>query len=799
MTLAPIEISSTTVIGGVPTGLGLFRYSARAFGVTGTIDLDTQDRITAEPVSLSNRQGLVFRALDGRPIEFFLRDSASPPVVLPSMIPTWDRWFIAGHSYDTGNIITGSRDNAWTEIVPTLVGGFTRTEDLFDRGDSQSIVDLFNRSSGASLGSTEAPVLPWTAVVGTWGTDGTQAQLIGGPGGGTNNHAIVDTGMPDVMLEVTIGSAFASANAGIVLRQVDSSNYIRAEFVPGSVAVNIRLVKAGVASLLGTMSSVSFAPGARLAFVFIGTTLFCASASSGGTYTFKTRITGLTEAATFTGALSSGRHGLYSPTTGTVDRFADIKFTLPQVGQPTVGGAIPMRLRGGWTTSAAAIQCQVPEATKNNVMGWDFGFSDGAFEMEIGTAGQNCGLAFRIQDADNYWRVLIIPGAFGALYKVVGGTATQVGSNFLMPQGVGAIIRVDLLGPRIRVSSGLANANLISTTDPLFQTTTICGVFDETGNHGTFCQRIRGQRIINQASGGSQISNNQSGHAGTFVEILQNTPRLSPSDLAALLSGINDVTLTTTPRGLLGYKQTIRAVLARYLAKTVYESNDPTIALSSGWVPTAVTDKNSGGGYTASSIVGSTVTINVPASYAGEIIDLGVITVHDDLGGTADVTVDGIYVGSISTIGVWVNGFFTTDAFGAHVLRLLGPFAPGAHTIKITVTSVQPGGSFIFNYWATEQPVHLAPRLLMANVAHITDYSGYFISNAQGNANVTAMNEQLYALAAEFGGLVTMIDIDSLLAQNPANFAGDGVHPDNAGHAQIGSAFGTAAQLPIAA
>lgn len=122
------------------------------------------------------------------------------------------------------------------------------------------------------------------------------------------------------------------------------------------------------------------------------------------------------------------------------------------------------------------------------------------------------------------------------------------------------------------------------------------------------------------------------------------------------------------------------------------------------------------------------------------------------------------------------------------VKRLTGLTA-GAHTIVLTVTAIDAtdkSAALIFYGYGLETPT----SILWCNIPHLP--------NGFANANITAQNLDTAAViagtAAPVGtstqepsvdSLVQLIDIDTIMGSDPANFLSDDLHPNALGHRRI--------------
>lgn len=153
------------------------------------------------------------------------------------------------------NVVAGGADNvvvdndmlaaAWGADI--LDAG-TRTITTAGNRFAQAARDSFTRTSASSLGTADTGQA-WTALVGTWGTTGTQAYCPT-PSGGASSVACVETNASDVDLQVTL---VTSGDAGLAVRLTDQNNHFAVVASGGAVY----RVQGGSASQVATFAACS--------------------------------------------------------------------------------------------------------------------------------------------------------------------------------------------------------------------------------------------------------------------------------------------------------------------------------------------------------------------------------------------------------------------------------------------------------------------------------------------------------------------------------------------------------------
>ncbi len=100
-------------------------------------------------------------------------------------------------------------------------------------GIPATVADNFNRTAG-TLGVTSTGTLPWTALSGTWSTNGTTASTTASDA--SNPLATINFATADVDASVDVSSG--GGGDSLIVRASDASNYIRARYYHNSTYVS---------------------------------------------------------------------------------------------------------------------------------------------------------------------------------------------------------------------------------------------------------------------------------------------------------------------------------------------------------------------------------------------------------------------------------------------------------------------------------------------------------------------------------------------------------------------------------
>lgn len=314
---------------------------------------------------------------------------------------------------------------------------------------------------------------------------------------------------------------------------------------------------------------------------------------------------------------------------------------------------------------------------------------------------------------------------------------------------------------------------------------------------GRLAAYLRAKHDNRAGAGANIITNTQVGLVAMLQQLPRNVITTAPYDpvqpLAILDYGINDLNALVdsfSSRTSL-YIEAMRCAIARLRASSVKEDSDASVAYSgTDWTNTAQTT-NSGSSVRTTTVNGAVATITVPADYSGTVINIGV---QDTTPNGAVYTVkEGTTTLATLDSRPIVNGL-TAGTTSFHVLRVSG-LAAGAHTLTLTVTSIDTGGTVAFDYWSIE--AETVPVVLVHNIARAISYASYG-TPAPDDAAVTAANALLTSLVAEFDQWVKLIDVDAALNKTASLFFSDSLHPNDAGHKAIFDADLAALQaLPI--
>jgi hypothetical protein len=312
----------------------------------------------------------------------------------------------------------------------------------------------------------------------------------------------------------------------------------------------------------------------------------------------------------------------------------------------------------------------------------------------------------------------------------------------------------------------------------------------------------QGLSIVNHAVVGSRLTFSVN-NTGGWTRVFQNEigwrfgtggyPYVSQNGAYFLGWGINDVGFNgQNTQNNTAYQNAMRAVISRCRMSTLYDDDAASgIAYGAGFTSVPFSwDTSSGNSYReATTTTSATVTITLPADYHGETVAICWLSKPGVLGGTITYSGTAGVTGTTSTSNILPA---TLTAGRIPVVRRITNLtaANAGQTIICTVTAIDAGGVVDFDGFWLESA--FPPPVLVCNTARLTT-AGYtaYVSGI-GDADVVTFNAVLTSLAAEFDGMVQIVDIDSAINKDALALQSDGLHPSELGAARIADATLTA-------
>lgn len=313
------------------------------------------------------------------------------------------------------------------------------------------------------------------------------------------------------------------------------------------------------------------------------------------------------------------------------------------------------------------------------------------------------------------------------------------------------------------------------------------GTFDQAGRMDAILRntlRFEASNFKNRAVNGSRATRDTSGGLGGWQAHLFNTqyrttktaPYTPIGGVTFFQWGINDLGhYTNTTQQRTAFIHAMRTCISRSRAATVRLNTHASIAYGAGFVSTAGQQNFATTDILrrATGTVNSTITITIPADYAGEKIALCFIGKAGTTGGVASYSGTAGLTGTISTNDIKA----VADATMCPVVtRYTAPVTGATQTIIITVTSV--GTNFDFDsYWLESLT---PPPVIVCNLTRLpltgqSNYANWMAvpgsTEATRDADVLEWNAALVALKAEFGGMVQIADIDTVINKTAAFYS----------------------------
>lgn len=269
------------------------------------------------------------------------------------------------------------------------------------------------------------------------------------------------------------------------------------------------------------------------------------------------------------------------------------------------------------------------------------------------------------------------------------------------------------------------------------------------------------------------VSASQAGNQGTVIE----SYATSGTDTHLLMLGTNDFRM---------YKAdtTKRSFFERAWMQVVTNLALPSKAVRGSGLTFTGTWTNGGSGWNRTTQLGAKVTATVSGStiYVGSTIQNS-----GTPNGTANIKVDGTVVGTINSNGVGCMTFLGIDYFPT-AYRISG-LSAGTHTVEIECTS---SGQYLYLDWIAGSAQAAIPKLYVATLPKMS--ASRYTTDGTSDTLLQSYNSFITGAVADLkaDGLdITLVDgygaIDPATGLDP-----DGIHFNNAGHAQMKEAWMTA-------
>lgn len=328
-----------------------------------------------------------------------------------------------------------------------------------------AVRDDFERTSASELGSVEADSAGaprgWVAQTGVWGTTGAAAYLVSHTSG--HSTATIELGSTTQAVEAQITYSGAGEYAGLVLRWVDAANYL---LVTGNnLSCRAWKMVAGVKTLLGTFGGAGVGSHPR---VEIGAddVLRCWNSE-----------TGVPSSTTFTvtdaALLSTGsgtRVGLWVDSAATPSA---VNYLFDEFKAGMLEAAVAARTAGAGTL--VVWEQSTADGIAGIVQGW---YGNGG----LTDITQGAGIAVRVVDAHNHYFCGVTYYGFWALYRVVAGVSTWVGT-WWCGNSPGVTVHLAMDGDRFQVLD--AGGDPVDVYDSIGDAFNGLDYLDDTGPAGT--------------------------------------------------------------------------------------------------------------------------------------------------------------------------------------------------------------------------------------------------------------------------------------------------------------------------
>lgn len=281
--------------------------------------------------------------------------------------------------------------------------------------------------------------------------------------------------------------------------------------------------------------------------------------------------------------------------------------------------------------------------------------------------------------------------------------------------------------------------------------------------------------LLDASLGTPSVDHGINGSAAADQVIVARGVVTTPSDIVTIMIGVNDAQryLDATTQGY--YKAFVRELVSWQNMPQRVAGRSASMALTGTWADSLPVPAWSAGKH--SNVAGSTASATVSGTsvYIGTILqDMN----PGSLNGSADVIVDGVTVGTISS-----NGAGMPTALGTYYAPAafrFGGLAPGQHTVTVKVTS---GWVYLEYLAGSDQPP--GPPVYLSNVTRT-----FQVNDPATPAINAAFNAIIAGLVSDFqtdGRNVMLVDNNSIITQS--DLISDMIHPNDGGHQKIANQF----------
>jgi hypothetical protein len=273
-----------------------------------------------------------------------------------------------------------------------------------------------------------------------------------------------------------------------------------------------------------------------------------------------------------------------------------------------------------------------------------------------------------------------------------------------------------------------------------------------------------------------------SGHQAADQAIVANGVSLGSGDKATVLIGTNDHwKYGTSATKKEHYRAFLTAIAVRLGAPYRIRGIDAGMSYTGTWDITTVFGCNG----KKSSQNGSTVTTSV----SGTAVYIGTI-LQDVVTGTADVYIDGVRVGSLSSNGAGINT--QAGASYAPAVFRFGGLTTGNHTVQLVVTSPSGGLNILYVEYIAGSDQLVKPSLYIGTIPRMTSAGYASLPGAlSSDQNVAAYNAIVGSVTAALAGDgldIKLVDVSSAI--NPSVDLGpDGIHFAESGRINAKNAY----------
>ncbi|WP_250290200.1 DUF6531 domain-containing protein, partial [Frankia sp. CiP1_Cm_nod1] len=375
-----------------------------------------------------------------------------------------------------GNIAVRYADGRVSRFGRNPDGSFVSARGYYSslQAPSPRVASFTGADSVSSLGTADTGE-GWQVLAGTWGVAGNDAYLVSAGSG--RSVAVLPAGS-DGTVRFTL--PVAQDNVGVAFRVQDADNLWVLYAKPSANQLVLAKRVGGVTTTVATASGACCAASDVFAVTTAGTSIAVSrndrvvAAATDGAFQTATR------AGVYALATGAGRVGAFAVVDGQ-HRDSFTRANAATTAGTAESGAAWTPLAGTWGVEGNRVYLAAAAGNRNLLVAP--AAADGTFSFTQPVTQADMGLAFRVADAGNYWRLVAVPSSSKwRLIKRVGGVETTVADASGACCTTSDTLTVVTNGPSITVLRN--GTQVMSVSDPAVMFGTRAGPYTEGTGSG---------------------------------------------------------------------------------------------------------------------------------------------------------------------------------------------------------------------------------------------------------------------------------------------------------------------------